>query len=74
MTGYESVAVYGELENITTDYTQVTPFCKGDVKWDGCTNFDFDDDDCMLHCCTKEDLVNIGVMLGRVYDLAKVRE
>lgn len=50
---------------------QVTPFISGRVKWDGCTNFDFnfpENGGCMLHECDREGLVNIGLLLGRIWD------
>lgn len=47
-------------------------FCSGDVKWDGCANFHFDEQErCMLHTCGRDGIANIGILLGRVHDLAK---
>lgn len=45
-------------------------FLRGSVKWDGCSNLEFNDTDVMLHFCGKKDAMNVGVLLGRVYDLA----
>lgn len=65
--------VFGD--NFTKTHVESEVFCSGFVKWDGCTNFDFDaQEECSLHTCDKEGLVNIGVMLGRVFDLADVRD
>jgi hypothetical protein len=43
-------------------------FVTGHVKWDGCTNFSFNDSPCMLHTCSRESLVYIGVLLGKIFD------
>lgn len=46
-------------------------FLSGSVKWDGCSNLRFDEQDhVMLHFCSKKDAVAIGTLLGRVYDIA----
>jgi hypothetical protein len=42
---------------------------RGSVKWDGCSNIDFSpDDDVMNHFCGKKQAVNIGALLGFIYD------
>lgn len=47
-------------------------FLSGSVKWDGCSNFKFDEQDrCMLHCCTRQHMANIGILLVRVHELAE---
>jgi hypothetical protein len=39
-------------------------FAHGSVKWDGCSNWHFDiTDDCMLHGCDRETLLNVGRIL-----------
>ena len=46
----------------------------GCVKWDGCSNWDFQSFNnrvgCThpLHFCSKEDAVEFGVFLGKLYD------
>lgn len=42
-------------------------FVSGDVRWDGCTNYETDRD-CMAHACSRESLVALGVLLGRIFD------
>lgn len=42
----------------------------GTVKWDGCSNWNFPRDSC-LHFCTKKSAIDLGVLLGRLYDVAK---
>jgi hypothetical protein len=44
----------------------------GFIKWDGCSNLDISEKDCMLHFCKREQLVNLGVVLGRLFDEAMV--
>jgi hypothetical protein len=46
-------------------------FLSGSVKWDGCSNLRFDhQDNVMLHFCGRKEATSIGVLLGRLYDLA----
>ena len=43
----------------------------GDVKWDGCSNWHIDDmDNCMLHGCSRADLLDIGRRLASCWDWA----
>jgi hypothetical protein len=42
----------------------------GYVKWDGCSNFRIGDP-VYMHACSREELVNIGEVLSRVWDLAQ---
>lgn len=53
------------------DFDRAETYVSGSIKWDGCVNFTFDaQDECMLHACSREDLLNLGVLLARVHDLA----
>lgn len=53
------------------DATDAQVFASGSIKWDGCSNFRFDEQDrCMLHGCDREYLVNVGQVLARVHDEA----
>jgi len=49
------------------------PYLHGSVKWDGCSNWSFDEQDrgVMLHGCGREDLVNLGEVMARCWDLTK---
>jgi len=40
----------------------------GSVKWDGCSNWQTNED-CMLHACEREELVNIGLLMAECWDL-----
>lgn len=49
------------------DFEKATPFAHGFVRWDGCINYDFDDD-AMLHNCGFEDAMEIYTeMFSLVY-------
>lgn len=49
------------------------PFLHGFVKWDGCSNWSFDqqDEGMMLHGCCRNDLTRIGEVMGRCWDITK---
>ncbi len=47
-------------------------YLHGYVKWDGCSNWHFDEqDDVMLHFCEREQMENIGKILTKCYDLTE---
>lgn len=55
------------VENITD--AQI--FLHGHIKWDGCSNWYFDEqDNIMLHFCYKEQGENIGKLFSQLYDIA----
>jgi hypothetical protein len=46
-------------------------YLSGSVKWDGCSNWHFDEQDrCMLHGCSREHLVRFGEMMAFCWDWA----
>lgn len=46
------------------------PYFSGLVKWDGCSNWHFDEQEhCMLHACTRDDLLNLGKVLAACRDM-----
>ncbi len=46
-------------------------YLDGFVKWDGCSNWTFAGELCPpLHFCDKQEAVNIGELLARLYDWA----
>lgn len=50
-------------------FKEADVYCHGFVKWDGCSNWHWDEqDDCMLHGCSKQDLLNLGIVLARCWD------
>ena len=53
----------------TTELAQV--FCHGTIKWDGCCDVYFDEQDStMLHGCGRKDLTRIGKLFDVLYDMA----
>jgi len=47
-------------------------FIHGEVKWDGCSNWHFDEQDrVMIHGCCKEDVERLGLILGICWDMTK---
>lgn len=47
-------------------------YLHGEVKWDGCSNWHFDEQDrLMLHGCSRKDLMNIGEVMARCWDWTK---
>lgn len=60
----------GHRPDVPKERAQV--FVSGSIKFDGCADFQFDEQegDCNLHTCSKQDLINIGVLLGRLHDMA----
>lgn len=54
-----------------SDFTQATIFLSGSIKWDGCSNWKFDEQDhVLIHGCSKEDLTRIGTIMGECWDWA----
>jgi hypothetical protein len=44
-------------------------YLHGDVKWDGCSNWHFDEQDrCMLHGCSKKDVQRFGDVLAYCWE------
>ncbi len=57
--------------NFVDNLEDADKFLRGHVKWDGCSNWEIEPDQiAMLHFCDKEQAQNVGVLFGRIYDLA----
>jgi hypothetical protein len=55
----------------TADPTAADVFLSGSIKWDGCSNWNFDaQQDCMLHFCGVKQASGIGRLMARMYDIA----
>ncbi len=69
--GVFDVPMYGnDLETRTTDIEQAEAFMSGFVKWDGCSNWDFEDNErCMFHGCDEGDLLNFGRVMAECWRL-----
>lgn len=44
---------------------------KGSVKWDGCSNWQFNTHECMLHACDRKRLEALGDILAKCWDATK---
>jgi hypothetical protein len=52
-------------------FDESEPYLHGYVKWDGCSNWYFDEQDrVMLHGCNKSDLLRLGQVMGECWDWA----
>jgi hypothetical protein len=48
-------------------------YLSGEVKWDGCSNWRFDEQDrVQLHFCGRKQMAAIGELLARLHDLAAI--
>lgn len=65
-----STYYYNDSEdNQTESIEQAEVFAHGYVKWDGCSNWRFDEQDrVMIHGCCKEHLINLGLILAACWD------
>ena len=55
-----------------TTFEEADVFMHGDVKWDGCSNWYFDEmSRGAFHGCCREHLTNIGQIMGEAWDWTK---
>jgi hypothetical protein len=55
----------------TREFADADVFLSGRIKWDGCSDMKFDEQErVMLHFCGRSDAVNLGMLMARLYDLA----
>ena len=55
----------------TETLAEAEPYLHGTVKWDGCSNWKFDEQDrVMLHGCSKADIQRFGDVMAMCWDLA----
>lgn len=65
---YEVEGEYGGRELIISPLK----YFSGSVKWDGCANVRFDEqDNVMLHFCGRNDAMRIARLIEKIYDLAE---
>jgi hypothetical protein len=60
---YETTS-YDEVDCVITETEKGDHFAKGWVKWDGCSNWKFTEQNCMHHQCGKDGLSAIGEILA----------
>jgi len=54
----------------TDDITKAEIFIEGNIKWDGCSNWNYvANADIMLHGCCKDDILRFGLILGECWDM-----
>jgi hypothetical protein len=50
---------------------EAEPYLHGEVKWDGCSNWHFDEQDrVMLHGCSRDDVLRFGQVMAACWDWA----
>lgn len=59
---------YVDSMDVTESLDEAQVYLSGRIKWDGCADLKFADE--TLHFCGRSNAVNVGVLLGRLYDLA----
>jgi len=61
-----------EAPEYVEDMTKASLYLHGQVKWDGCSDWHFDEQDRgMLHSGTRDSLIDIGKLLAKCWDIAK---
>ena len=56
----------------TEDFSKAEVFASGFVKWDGCSNWNFDaNEGVMMHGCRRTDLLDWGLVLAKCWDMAE---
>ena len=62
---------YERIIDVTKD---AEPYLHGSVKWDGCSNWWFDEQErgTMLHACTRGEPLRFGAVMTRCWDIAKI--
>jgi hypothetical protein len=68
--------LYESAENrndSTEDFAESQRFLSGSIKWDGCSNWDWHTDGCLMHFCGRGEAVSIGTLMTKLYDIAADR-
>ena len=67
-----NVTYYGEDCAVTEeDPHKVKSWMHGGLKWDGCINWQFTDEEVMVHFCGRADAARLGRVLDLIYDLGQ---
>lgn len=57
--------------DVTTNIDDARLYLSGHVRWDGCSNLRFDEQDHVnLHFCGRSHAAQVGKLLDRLYDIA----
>jgi hypothetical protein len=71
-TVYYNKLNYDTSLEIVDEISEAQVYLHGSIKWDGCSDWHFDEqDDCMLHFCSVEQAKDIGNLFERMYEYAK---
>lgn len=58
--------------DVVDDLQEAEVYLHGRVKWDGCSDWHFDEQDRVaLHGCSRKDLLALGEVMAACWDLAK---
>lgn len=57
--------------NFLEDYAEAEIFLHGNIKWDGCSNWDFHSENIMVHFCGRKDATSLGRLMNHLYDIAE---
>lgn len=57
----------------TPNFEDGQVFLSGGIKWDGCSNWNFNDKQVMIHFCGRSDATSIGRLIDHLYQIAKER-
>lgn len=57
--------------NITEDESEAVLYLEGQVKWDGCSNWSFDNEGIMLHFCDDKDFSKLGQIMLECWGMTK---
>lgn len=68
------IEYFYEKKNTNCEYTtslnDAVVFMAGAVKWDGCSNWQFDNDGVQIHGCNRQHLLNVGEIMTTAWDMA----
>jgi len=60
-----------ENDCLTESIQEAELYLHGEVKWDGCSNWHFDEQDrVMLHGCSRQDVLRFGEVMATCWDWA----
>jgi len=60
---------YKSSDDITTNINEAQIYASGTLKWDGCMDMQFDEqENVQLHFCSKQDAKGVGILLSSIYE------
>lgn len=70
--GAKSILYAGKEDDYVNTLDEAQIYLSGSVKWDGCSNLNFDaQESCMLHFCSLAGVQEMAAMIAKVYEIAK---